>query len=110
MLSGTDDLWQMDLADLSDKMDENDDYRFMLTVIDVFSRWAWAEPVKTKSGPDEVKALTAVFHRAGVCSLTRCRQTGDLNSITDMLRSYSEKRVSSNITLPMIRTLRPVWF
>ena len=34
--SGIDDLWQMDLADLTDKMDENDDYRFMLTVIDVF--------------------------------------------------------------------------
>ena len=38
--SGIDDLWQMDLADLTDKMDENDDYRFMLTVIDVFSRWS----------------------------------------------------------------------
>ena len=47
MSSGIDDLWQMDLADLSDKMDENDDYRFRLTVTDVFSRWAWAEPVKT---------------------------------------------------------------
>ena len=55
----------MDLADLTDKMDENDDYRFMLTVIDVFSRWAWAQPVLTKSGPDVVKALKAVFHRAG---------------------------------------------
>ena len=55
----------MDLADLSDKMDENDDYRFRLTVIDVFRRWAWAEPVKTKSGPDVDKALMAVFHRAG---------------------------------------------
>ena len=55
----------MDLADLTDKMDENDDYRFMLTVIDVFSRWAWAQPVLTKSGPDVVKAFKAVFHRAG---------------------------------------------
>ena len=63
--SGIDDLWQMDLADLTDKMDENDDYRFMLTVIDVFSRWAWAQPVLTKSGADVVKALKAVFHRAG---------------------------------------------
>ena len=63
--SGIDDLWQMDLADLTDKMDENDDYRFMMTVIDVFSRFAWAQPVLTKSGRDVVKALKAVFHRAG---------------------------------------------
>ena len=43
--SGIDDLWQMDLADLSDIMSENDRHRYMLTVTDVFSRWAWAEPV-----------------------------------------------------------------
>ena len=29
-------------------MNANNGYRFILTVIDVFSRWAWAEPVKTK--------------------------------------------------------------
>ena len=63
--SGIDELWQMDLADLTEKMDEKDDCRFMLTVIDVFSCLAWAEPVLTKSGPDVVKALKAVFHRAG---------------------------------------------
>ena len=86
--SGIDDLWQMDLADLTDKMDENDDYRFMLTVIDVFSRWAWAQPVLTKSGPDVVKALKAVFHRQARVGLTKYRQTGDLNFGTNMSRSY----------------------
>ena len=55
----------MDLADLSDIKDENNNHSFILTVIDIFSRWAWAEPVKTKSGDDMVKALKAVFHRAG---------------------------------------------
>ena len=63
--SGIDDLWQMDLADLSDIMSENDRHKYMLTVIDVFSCWAWAEPVLTKSGTDMVRALKAVFHRAG---------------------------------------------
>ena len=48
--SGIDDIWQMDLADLSNIKDENNNHSFMLTVIDIFSRWAWAEPVKTKSG------------------------------------------------------------
>ena len=63
--SGIDDIWQMDLADLSNIKDENNNHSFMLTVIDIFSRWAWAEPVKTKSGADMVKALKNVFHRAG---------------------------------------------
>ena len=55
--SDIDDLWQMDLADLSDIMSENDRHRYMLTVIDVFSRWAWGEPVLAKSGTDMVRAL-----------------------------------------------------
>ena len=38
MSSGIDDLWQMDLADLQDKMNANNGYRFILTVTDVFSR------------------------------------------------------------------------
>ena len=49
--TGINSLWQMDLADLRDQQANNDGYRYMFTVIDVFSNWAWAEPVKTKKGP-----------------------------------------------------------
>ena len=70
----------MDLADFTDKMDENNDYRFMLTVIDVFSRWAWAQPVLTKPGPDVVKALKVVFHKI--------QTDRGLEFWTNMSRSY----------------------
>ena len=91
--SDIDDLWQMDLADLSDIMSENDRHRYMLTVIDVFSRWAWAEPVLTKSGTDMVRALKAVFHRAGTRRPNKV-QTEGWNSTTDRFNIYSDKRVS----------------
>ena len=68
---------------------KNDDYRFMLTVIDVFSRWAWAQPVLTKSGPDVVKAPQGLcFAGQARVGLTKYRQTGDLNFGTNMSRSY----------------------
>ena len=42
--------WQMDLVDMQKR-------KYLLTVIDVFRKRAWAEPSKNKSGPEMVKAL-----------------------------------------------------
>ena len=46
---GIDDLWQADLADLSSIAKHNDNYKFLLTCIDTFSKFAWAIPLKNKS-------------------------------------------------------------
>lgn len=59
--------WQADLADMQKLADENDGYRYILTCIDVLSRYAWAVPVKSKSTVDMVAAvkrlLTATWPR-----------------------------------------------
>ena len=41
-----DEQWQADLADVALIAQQNDGYRFILTVIDIFSRYAWARPSK----------------------------------------------------------------
>ena len=56
---GINDLFQIDLADMSNISSHNDGYRYLLTCIDVFSKRAWAIPVKTKTGRD----VTAAFER-----------------------------------------------
>ena len=38
-------LWQADLAQVDSISTSNDGFNFILTVIDVFSRYAWARPV-----------------------------------------------------------------
>ena len=38
--TGIDDLWQADLVNLSSISKYNDGYKFLLTVIDVFSKYA----------------------------------------------------------------------
>ena len=48
--TGIDDLWQADLVDLSSISKYNDGYKFLHTVIDVFSKVAWTVPLKNKSG------------------------------------------------------------
>ena len=41
--------WQADLADIQSLATENNGFKFILTAIDVFSKYAWAIPVKDKS-------------------------------------------------------------
>ena len=42
-----DEQWQADLADVSLLAQQNNGYRFLLCVIDVFSRYAWVRPLRT---------------------------------------------------------------
>lgn len=56
-----DEQWQADLADVSLIAKQNKGYRFLLTVIDIFSRYAWARPLKTKSGKEVAAAFKDIF-------------------------------------------------
>src|SRR6185312_4712697 len=49
--------WGMDLADMNTWKDDNDDYRYILLVIDVFTRWGEGRPLRTKSGTEVLAAL-----------------------------------------------------
>ena len=57
LVFGVDEQWQMDLVDMQKLSKWNQGVKYLLTVIDVFSKRAWAEPLKNKSGPEMVKAL-----------------------------------------------------
>lgn len=56
-----DDQWQADLADVSAISRHNNGNRFILTVIDIFSRYAWARPLKSKHGIGVAKAFKSIF-------------------------------------------------
>jgi hypothetical protein len=49
--------WQADLVVMPALAQYNDGYVNILTVIDVFSKYAWAVPLKTKLGQEIVKAF-----------------------------------------------------
>ena len=51
--------WQMDIFDLSRYMYSNQYFRYTLCCVDVFTRVAYAEPLKTKDS----EALTAAFQK-----------------------------------------------
>ena len=59
--NGIDDQWQADLVDVTRISRENDGHRFLLTIIDCFSRYAWVKPLKSKEGRGVATALKEVF-------------------------------------------------
>ena len=62
--SGINDVWDVDLMDVSNLAEDNDGVKFILIMIDVFSRYLYAEPMKDKSGPESVRAIKAIFNRS----------------------------------------------
>ena len=53
--------WQLDLSDLNSLSEFNDNYRYLLFCIDVFSTFLWIEPLKKKS--DTLSGLQKIFAR-----------------------------------------------
>jgi transposase InsO family protein len=53
--------WQADLNEMHTYSRENKGYQYILTVIDIFSRYAWAEPLKTKKSADVIKAFKNIL-------------------------------------------------
>ena len=60
-LRDLDETWQADLVEMQPYARENNGYRYMLTVIDVFSKYAWAIPVKQKTGSDVTAATKSIL-------------------------------------------------
>jgi hypothetical protein len=61
IVEGIDSQWDMDLMDMVDLAKHNDGYKYVLMVIDIFSRFAYCEPIKTKKGGDVVNALERIL-------------------------------------------------
>ena len=61
IVSGIDSLWQADLADMKSISRWNEGYNYILVVIDVFSKYVWAEPVKSKDSKTVLAAFKKVL-------------------------------------------------
>ena len=60
IVEGIDSMWDMDLMDMVSLGKHNDQYRYVLVAIDIFSRYVWCEPVQSKRGADVVVAVERI--------------------------------------------------
>jgi transposase InsO family protein len=61
LVYGIDEQWQADLVDMREWQRENEGYNYLLTCIDIFSKYAWVRPIKTKSGEAVNEAFADIF-------------------------------------------------
>ena len=66
MVGGIDHQWQADLVDVARLSKENDGIKFLLTVIDVLSKYAWVVPLRDKTGRSLVEAFESIFDEGRV--------------------------------------------
>ena len=56
-----DETWSADLIDKSSLSKYNNNYKFILAVIDIFTKYAWAIPKKNKSGLSKTNGFKLVL-------------------------------------------------
>ena len=61
LVFGPDEQWAADLVDVQKLKRENKGTNYLLTVVDVFSKYAWVLPIKQKTGPLMAQALATLF-------------------------------------------------
>lgn len=61
IVHGIDDLWQADLAEFQLYNKENKGFKFILVVIDCFSKFVWTAALKDKSGPTTTQAMRVIL-------------------------------------------------
>lgn len=64
---GKNELFQGDLIDMQNVAKHNSGYRYVLAVIDVFSKMAFVEPIKDKKGVSVAKALKNILETRESC-------------------------------------------
>ena len=57
-----DNIWGADLADMQLISNLNKGFRFLLCIIDIFSKYAWIAPLKDEKGESIVNAFQKILH------------------------------------------------
>lgn len=67
IVRGYDDLWQADIVEMRPYARVNKGYNYILTVIDVLSKYVWVVPLKSKGGSDTADAIAEIIRDDARC-------------------------------------------
>ena len=113
MVSGIDKIWAADLADMTALKDYNNDYTFLLLVIDTFSKYGWIIPLKNKQGKTVADAFKTIFKEGrtpGKLWTDKGTEFKNMN-VKKLIKIYStENEEKSSIAERWIRTMKEKMF
>lgn len=84
-MKGINETFQADLVEMPYK-EENKGYRYILVVIDTFSKYVWAEPLENKTGDEVSKAMQKIFSKDKRIP-KKCKQMRGKNFTTRILKN-----------------------
>ena len=98
----------MDLADMSEFADENKGTKFLLVVIDIFSKYGWLIPLKNKTGVAVAEALRKILKRRKPNKIWVDKGKEFWNkSVRDLVQLYNtENEEKSPVVERWIRTMK----
>ena len=62
-VNGVDEIWAADLIDMQTFSKDNNGIKYLLTVIDIFSKFVWIVPLKRKTDQEVAHAFSKIFKR-----------------------------------------------
>ena len=110
-----DDVWAADLVDMSSFSRLNKGYKYLLTVIDVFSKYGWIVPLKTKTGKEVAQASRKLFlsghpSRLWTDKVTECynQQLKDVLAANNVMLYSTENEEKSSFVERWNRTMKNI--
>ena len=118
LVSGIDKIWAADLADMQALSEENEEYKFLLLVIDTFSKYGWIIPLKNKKGETMVKAFKTIFEEGSTPGKLWTdkgtefynKKMNDLRKLNNIELYSTENEEKSSIAERWIRTMKEKMF
>ena len=117
VVGGVDDTWAADLVDMSAFSRDNRGFKYLLSIIDVFSKYGWLVPLKDKKGATVRDAFRTVFKDRTPEKLWTDKGTEFYNrEVKDLLRKYdvdlysTENEEKSSVVERWNRTMKEKMF
>ena len=60
-MNGIDEIWTADVIDMQAFSKDNNSIKYLLTVIDIFSKFVWLIPLKRKIGLEVANAFSRIL-------------------------------------------------
>lgn len=112
----TDYCWQLDLMDIRSLSRQNNGVKFLLCIIDTFSKYVWVKSLKSKNSAEIVQAFQSVLKESGRIPLTLFSDKGtefvnkDFKQLTDkrgiIFYQAQDADVKAGIAERVIRTIK----
>ena len=88
---------EIDLIDMTSKASDNNGYRYAFVGVDIFSKYGWAMPIKTKQPHDVLAGLKDVSNNIGIPEILYSDSEGSFNSI-EFIRFINSKLIKHIFT------------